>query len=102
MLLIREIGMENVVEFDMKDNTSDVGSYPDDRTETDNPVNMPVLKLKTGKRDLQNNKTMSFSFPKSQIKRKITDLILLTHPTHQPTHPNLYPISQCILDQAST
>ena len=61
--------MENVVEFDMKDNTSDVGSYPDDRTETDNPVNMPVLKLKTGKRDLQNNKTMSFSFPKSQIKR---------------------------------
>ena len=74
MLLINEMGMQNVAEFDMKDDTSDVGIYPYHRTETDYPVNMPVLKLKTGIRNQHNNKTMSFSFPKSRIKRKITDL----------------------------
>ena len=74
MLLIKEMGMENVVVFDMKDNTSDAGIYPYNRTETDHQVNMPVLKLKTGIRDLQNDKTMSLSFPKSRIKRNIADL----------------------------
>ena len=71
MLLAKELGIENV---DMKDDTTDIRNNPDDRTEIDDTADIPFLKLETIISDFQSNETMRLSFPKSRIKRNITDI----------------------------
>ena len=74
MLLAKELGIMNIDVFELKDNTTDIRKKLVDRTGIDDTTKIPVLKLETIIVDLQSNETLRMSFPKSRIKRNITEL----------------------------
>ena len=76
ILLSKELAIENIVVSDMKDDI-DVDEPNPDRfdLETFNTIKeTSVLKLETCISDFKSNETMKLSFPKSRIKRNITNL----------------------------